>query len=61
MRNRGFAIINFKRQEDAQRAVLEGEISINFAAVTITQSYQQPRRDRDHDGNRRDFDILKRR
>ena len=61
IRNRGFAIINFKRQEDAQRAVQEGEISINFAAVQISQSYQQPRRDRDRDGNKRDFDLLKRR
>lgn len=33
IRNRGFAIINFKKQEHAERAIQEGEISINFAAV----------------------------
>lgn len=36
MRNRGFAIINFKRVEDAARAVLDGEITVNFAGVAIT-------------------------
>ena len=61
IRNRGFAIINFKNQSSAEKAILDGEISIEFAAVSITQSYQQQRRDRDRDGNRRDFDILKRR
>jgi len=60
MRNRGFCIINFKNESSAAKAILEGEIAIEFAAVAITQSYQQQRRDRDHDGNRRDFDILKR-
>ena len=61
IRNRGFAIINFKNQSSAEKAILVGEVLIEFAAVAITQSYQQQRRDRERDGNRRDFDILKRR
>ena len=39
IRNRGFAIINFKNQTSAEKAILAGEILIEFAAVAITQSY----------------------
>lgn len=59
-RNRGFCIINFKNAESATRAIQEGEVSVGFASLVVSQSYQQNRRDRDG-GNRRDFDILKRR
>lgn len=60
LRNRGFAICNFKNLESATRAIQEGEICINFAVVIIAQSYQQQRRN-DRDGDRRQFDQLKRR
>ena len=60
VRNRGFAIINFKNASSAQKAIETGEITINFGSVTIQQSYQQPRRNNERDGNRRDFDLLKR-
>ena len=59
MRNKGFAIINFKHAESAAKAILQGEISISFAAVQIEQSYQQQRRN-DRDGDRRQFDNLTR-
>ena len=59
--NRGFAIINFKNQSSAEKAILDGQISIEFATVAITQSYQQQRLKRNRDGNKRDFNILKRR
>ena len=58
-RNRGFAIINFKNAESATRAIQEGEVSVGFASLVVSQSYQQ-NRNRDG-GNKRDFDILRRR
>jgi len=62
-RNRGFAIVNFKLEEHCARAIQEGEISINFACIRIVQAYRQINRDRDggRDGNRKEFDMLKRR
>lgn len=61
-KNRGFAIANFKTEDTAKRAIQNGEVSINFAAIRIVQAYRQQNRDRDggRDGNKRDFDLLKR-
>ena len=39
LKNRGFAIVNFKNAEQASRAVQDGEITVNFAGVTIVQSF----------------------
>jgi len=40
VKNRGFAIANFKSEEVTQRAIQDGEISINFAAIRIVQAYR---------------------
>jgi len=61
LKNRGFAIVNFKSADQASFAVQEGEITVNFAGVTIVKSFQQNRRDGGgRDGDRRDFDLLRR-
>jgi len=39
LKNRGFAIVNFKNADQAARAVQDGEITVNFAGVTIVQSF----------------------
>lgn len=52
------AIIRFLKKESATRAVEEGEIVVEFAALRIERALAKPRRERDDGGDRMAFDSF---
>lgn len=59
-RSKGIAFVTFKREDDATRAITEGEVNIECAILNIERALKALPRANDNPNKASEFDILKR-